>query len=83
MNNDTAVGGEGVPTSWKEGTRQNKIHLMYCPEGNSRENKTTWFPEGPYIKCFVIYLGFHIAKTKKQRQRAGNNCAIVFWSGYI
>ena len=22
-------------------------------------------PEGPYIKCFVIYLDFHIAKTNK------------------
>ena len=28
------------------------------------------FPEGPYIKCFVIYLDFHVAKTKKQRRRA-------------
>ena len=32
------------------------------------------FPDGPYIKCFVIYLDFHlnnhIAKTNKQRRRA-------------
>ena len=48
-----------------------------------RENKTNQFPEGPYIKCFVIYLDFYIAKTSKQRRRAGNNCAIVFRSGYI
>ena len=50
---------------------------------DSGENKTNYFPEGPYIKCFVIYLDFHIAKTKKQRRRAGNNCAIVSLSGYI
>ena len=46
------------------------------------------FPEGPYIKCFVMYLDFllnnRIAKTNKQRRRAGNNCAIIVsWSGYI
>ena len=45
------------------------------------------FPEGPYIKCFVMYLDFllnnRIAKTNKQRRRAGNNCAIVSQSGYI
>ena len=35
------------------------------------------------IKCFVIYLDFHIAKTNKQRLREGNNCAIVSRSGYI
>ena len=28
------------------------------------------------MKCFVIYLDFHIAKTKKQRRRAGNNCTL-------
>ena len=50
---------------------------------DSRENKTT-FPSGPYIKCIIIlYLDFHIAKTKKQRRRAGNNSAIVSRSGYI
>ena len=27
-------------------------------------------PEGPYIKCFVIYLDFHIAKTNKDDVRA-------------
>ena len=50
---------------------------------DSRENKTNKFPEGPCIKCFVIYLDFHITKTNKQRRRAGNNCAIVPRSGYI
>ena len=37
-----------------------------------KENKTNWFPEGPYTKCFVIHLDFqlnkNIAKTNKQRQ---------------
>ena len=49
-----------------------------------------WFPKGPYIKCFVIYLHNHTAKTNKQRRAgvcanvsAGNNCVIVFRSGYI
>ena len=54
---------------------------------DSREKKTNYFPEGPYIKCFVTYLDFplnsHIAKRNKQRRRAGNNCAIVSRSGYI
>ena len=50
---------------------------------DSRENKTDYFPEGPYIKCFVICLDFHIAKTNKQRRPVGNNCAIVSRSGYI
>ena len=40
--------------------------VLMFPETKSRENKTNWFPEGPYIKCFVIYLDFHIAKTNKQ-----------------
>ena len=38
-------------------------------EGNIRtrgKTKLNQFPEGPYIKCFVIYLDFHIAKTNKQ-----------------
>ena len=38
-------------------------------EGNiSTRGKTKLFPEGPYIKCFAIYLDFplnnHIAKKK-------------------
>ena len=33
----------------------NSIHLMSDPEGN----KTDWFPKGPDIKCFVIFLDFH------------------------
>ena len=31
---------------------------------DSRENKTNWFPEGPYIKCFVIYLDFPLNNHK-------------------
>ena len=50
---------------------------MYGPEGNS----SFCFPESPYIKCFVICLEFplnsHIAKTNKQRRRAGNNCNCI------
>ena len=43
---------------------------MHGPEGNSesndsRENKTNLFPEGPYIKCFVIYLDFPLKKYGK------------------
>ena len=38
---------------------------------DSRENETNWFPEGPYIKCFVMYLDFplnnHLEITEKQR----------------
>ena len=37
---------------------------------DSREKKTNWFLEGPYIKRFVIYLDFllnnHMAKANKQ-----------------
>ena len=30
-----------------------------------RENKTNWFPEGPDIKCFVIFLDFHFNSNKR------------------
>ena len=46
----------------------NVIHLMSDPEGNSfvsRENKTNWFPEGPDIKCFVVFLDFHFNSNKR------------------
>ena len=29
------------------------------------ENKTNWFPEGPDIKCFVIFLDFHFNNNKR------------------
>ena len=54
------------------------LYLMLDPEGNnfvsckswgthqdSRENKTNWFPEGPDIKCFVIFLDFHFNSNKR------------------
>ena len=34
----------------------------------SRENKTNLFPEGTYIKCFVIYLDFHLNNHKTNTQ---------------
>ena len=36
--------------------------------GNIRtrgKKKTNWFPEGPDIKCFVIYLAFHFSSNKR------------------
>ena len=39
------------------------INLIYGPVGKSE----FYFPEGPYIECFVLYLDFplnnHVAKT--------------------
>ena len=41
------------------------------PETKTREtsglegNQTNWFPEGPDIKCFVIFLHFHF-NSKRQ-----------------
>ena len=32
---------------------------------DSRKNKTNWFPEGPDIKCFVIFLDLHFNKNKR------------------
>ena len=32
---------------------------------DSRENKTNWFPEGPDIECFVIFLDFHFNSNKR------------------
>ena len=29
-----------------------------------RENKTNWFPEGPDIKCFIIFLDFQFNSNK-------------------
>ena len=59
-------------------------------EGNIRtrgKTKLTSFQRNHTLSVFFIYLDFplnnHIAKTSKQRRRAGNNCAIVSRSGYI
>ena len=30
-------------------------------------NKTKWFPEGPYIKCFVIHLDFPLDNHMEKR----------------
>ena len=32
---------------------------------DSKENKTHWFPEGPDIKFFVIFLDFHFNSNKR------------------
>ena len=51
---------------------------------DSRENKTNWFPEGPDIKCFVIFLDFHFNSNKRitgenQNSRLGtyNNTNLI------
>ena len=56
--------------------------------GNKRKTKLTSSPRDHTLSVLLyINLDFplnnHTAKTNKQRQRAGNNCAIVSWSGYI
>ena len=51
---------------------------------SSRENKTNWFPEGPDIKLFVIFLDFHFNSNKRitwanQNSRLGTyNNTILF-----
>ena len=60
------------------------------PETKSRKtselegNKTNWFPEGPDIKCFVIFLDFHFNSNKRitganQNSRLGtyNNTNLI------
>ena len=49
-----------------------------------RENKTNWFPEGPDIKCFVIFLDLHFNSNKRitganQNSRLGtyNNTNLI------
>ena len=41
--------------------------LMFClrKHQDSRENITNWFPEGPDIYCFVIFLDFHFNSNKR------------------
>ena len=52
-----------------------------------KQNKTNWFPEGPDIKCFVIFLDFHFNSIKRitganQNSRLGtykfNNTNSIF-----
>ena len=44
------------------------------PETKSRETsgleakKTNWFPEGPDIKCFVIFPDFHFNVLQQQQK---------------
>ena len=40
---------------------------------DSRENKTNWFPEGPGIKCFVIFLDFHFKVLEQQQKNTKLN----------
>ena len=50
---------------------------------DSPENKTNWFPEGPGIKCFVIFLDSHSQQQKitgvNQNSRLGtyNNTNLI------
>ena len=37
------------------------------------ENKTNWFPEGPDIRCFVIFLNFHFNSIKRSQRITGAN----------
>ena len=71
---------------------------MSGPEGNkwlcfpgslqdSRENRTNWFPEGPDVNCFVIFLDFHFNSNKRitgasQNSRLGtsNNTNLILQS---
>ena len=48
-------------TRWSQGKHQ-----------DSRENKTNWFPEGTYIKCF-IFLDFHFNSNKRITKANQNN----------
>ena len=56
--------------------------LMFPKHQDSKENKTNQFPEGPDVKCFVVYLDFSVSNRSKT-SGAGNNCGIVSRSGYI
>ena len=51
---------------------------------DSKENKTNCFPEGPDIKCFVVFLDFHFNSNKRitganQNSRLGtyNNTNLI------
>ena len=35
-----------------------------------REKKTNWFPEGPYIKCFVIHLNFPFKRSHSKNKES-------------
>ena len=44
---------------------------------DSRESKTNWFPEGPDIKCFVIFLDFHFNSTTTTATFTYNNTNLI------
>ena len=44
------------------------LRVLMFPETKSRENKTNWFPEGPDIKCFVIFPDFHFNVLQQQQK---------------
>ena len=61
---------------------------QFCfPENQTsglEENKINWFPKGPDIKCFVIFLDFHFSSNKRitganQNSRLGtyNNTNLI------
>ena len=45
--------------------------VLMSPETKPRETsglegkQTNWFPEGPDIKCFIIFLDFHFNINKR------------------
>ena len=43
------------------------------PETKSRENKTNWFPEGPDIKCFVIFSRLSLQQQQNITRVNQNN----------
>ena len=61
--------------------------LLLGKHQDSRENKTNWYPEGPDIECFVIFLDFHFNSNKRiteanQNSRLGtyNNSNLILKS---
>ena len=46
-------------------SRGKQLVLFSRESWDSREKKTNWFPEGPSIKCFVIFLDFTFNSNKR------------------
>ena len=56
----------------------------WCLPRSTSSRKTNWFPEGPDIKCFAIFLDFHFNSNKRitganQNSRLGtyNNTNLI------
>ena len=56
----------------------------WCLPRSTSSRKTNWFPEGPNIKCFAIFLDFHFNSNKRitganQNSRLGtyNNTNLI------